>query len=340
VARARPVMAALAVALGALALVAASVAYAAFGSQTQNEGDVVTAAPDFRAPVVTAALIGKPQGGVTGAIKQGGSYYVYANVAADTGNPASGTSGVKANASAVTAGATAVELAAGSYTTSAGSFNYRSAALTADASIGGLSKSFTVSATDNAGNVNLKEASVEIDKTVPTATDIQTTNGGTTNGLAEQNDTVSFSFSEAIEPESVLAGWGGATTNVVVRVNDNGLLGLPAGNDTLEIWNAANTATLPLGAVDLGRSDYAAGLLGGSYRFGATGTASKMTMTGSAITVVLGTYNSTIIVDAGRGTAAGTGTMVWTPVATPYDRAANALSTTPATETGAADKEF
>jgi hypothetical protein len=32
--------------------------------------------------------------------------------------------------------------------------------------------------------------------------------------------------------------------------------------------------------------------------------------------------------------------MTWTPVATPFDRAANAMSTTPATESGAADKDF
>ena len=245
---------------------------------------------------------------------------------------------MKANVAAVTTGASAVELVAGTYATSAGSFNYRSTAQTADAAISGLTKSFSVSTSDIAGNVGLKESTVEIDKTAPTAADVQTTNAGT-NGLAEQNDTIVFTFSEAIEPESVLAGWTGAATNVVVKVNDNGLLGT-GGNDTLEIWNAANSAALPLGSVDLGRSDYAAGLLGGSYRFGATGTASKMTMSGSTITVVLGTYNSTIIVDAARGTAGATGAMTWTPVATPYDRATNPMATTPAPESGAADKDF
>lgn len=336
--RARPASAALLIALALLASIAATFAYAAFGSQTQNEGNAVTAVPDFRAPAIGSGVIGKTQGGITGAIKQGGTYYVYANVAADTGNPASGIATVKANVAAVTTGASAVELVAGTYATSAGSFNYRSTAQTADAAISGLTKSFSVSTSDIAGNVGLKESTVEIDKTAPTAADVQTTNAGT-NGLAEQNDTIVFTFSEAIEPESVLAGWTGAATNVVVKVNDNGLLGT-GGNDTLEIWNAANSAALPLGSVDLGRSDYAAGLLGGSYRFGATGTASKMTMSGSTITVVLGTYNSTIIVDAARGTAGATGAMTWTPVATPYDRATNPMATTPAPESGAADKDF
>jgi hypothetical protein len=64
-----------------------------------------------------------------------------------------------------------------------------------------------------------------------------------------------------------------------------------------------------------------------------------MVMSGNTITLTLGTYAAESILVA-RGTAAGTGTMVWTPVATPFDRAANAMSTTPATESGAADKDF
>jgi hypothetical protein len=324
------------VALGSLAL--GTAALAAFASQAQNEGSVVSAAPDFRAPAVGSVAIAKVAGGAPGFVKAGGEYFVYANVAADTGNPASGLAAVNANVAAVTAGSTAVTLNAGSFSAGGASYGYRSAALTASAVSAGTA-AFTVAATDVAGNADTGEGTVTVDNTAPKATDVQTTNAGT-NGLAEQNDALVFSFSEPVEPESILAGWSGAATNVVVRVNDNGLLGLPAGNDTIEVWNAANSAALPLGAVDLGRSDYAAGLLGGSYRFGATGTASKMTMSGSTITVVLGTYNSTIIVDAGRGTAAAAGSMVWTPVATPYDRAANALATTAATESGTADKDF
>jgi hypothetical protein len=335
----RPATAVLALALAATALTAASVAYAAFASKTQNESDIVTAAPDFRAPVVGAVVVGKTQGGATGFVKSSGTYYVYANVAADTGNPASGIASVNADASAITTGSIAVTMSAGSFSAGGVSYGYRSAALNATNPQAEGAKSVAVTATDLAGNANTKGGAVTVDNTAPKASDVQTTNAGT-NGLPEQNDTIVFTFSELVEPESILAGWTGAATNVVVKVNDNGLLGLPAGNDSFEIWNAANSAALPLGAVDLGRSDYAAGLLGGSYRFGATGTASKMSLSASTLTVVLGTYNSTIIVDAGRGTTAAAGTMVWTPVATPYDRATNLLSTTAASESGAADKDF
>jgi hypothetical protein len=64
-----------------------------------------------------------------------------------------------------------------------------------------------------------------------------------------------------------------------------------------------------------------------------------MVMNGNAVTITLGTYQAESVLVA-RGTAAGTGTMIWTPVATPFDRAANVISTAPATESGTADKDF
>lgn len=338
--RRRPIAAVLlAVAGAAVALTAMQPTFAAFASRSENGGNSVAAAADFRAPQVTAVALGKSSGGSPGFVKQGGGYFIYANVAADTGNPASGIAGVSANVAALTAGATAVTLTAGSFSAGGTSYGYRSGALTADAVLAEGAKAFTVTATDNAANTAGLGGAATVDNTAPKAADVQTTNAGT-NGLAEQNDTLVLSFSEPVEPESVLAGWNGTATSVVVRVADNGLLGLPTGNDSVQIFNAANTVALPLGAVDLGRSDYVAGLLGGNVRFGATGTASTMTLSGNVLTVVLGTYNSTIIVDPARGTAAGTGTAVWTPTAAPYDRAANPISTAPATESGAADKEF
>jgi len=327
---------ALAGAMAALTLVVIPAAVAAFSGRAENPGNVVTAVPDFVAPVITATAIGKAQGGATGFVKQGGAYFVYANVAADTGNPASGIASVKANVEAVTSGQTAVTLTAGSYTAGGVSFNYRSAELAVTNPLAAGSKSFNVTAADVAGNARTLEGSVTADNTPPQATDVQTTNAGT-NGQAAQGDTIIFSVSEPLEPESILAGWDGTTaTNVVVRIFDNGLLGL--GNDALQVYDSTNTTLLPLGTVDLGRADYATGLLGGAITFGVGATASKMTMSGNSVTIVLGTYAPAGL--AIRGTALGNGTMTWTPVATPFDRAANAMSTTAVTETGTADKDF
>ena len=336
----RPVLA-LAVGLGlaALALAAVPVALGAFSSRAENPGNVITAANDFRAPQVTAVAVGKSAGGATGFVKQGGSYFVYANVAADTGNPASGIAGVKADVGALTAGATAVELTAGAFTAGGVSYGYRSAALSAGTPIAEGARGFTVSATDNAGNSAGLGGAVTVDNTAPKASDVQTANGGS-NGLAEQGDSVTLTFSEPVEPGSILAGWSGSATSVVVRIADNSLLGLGLGNDVVQVFNAANTTALPLGKVDLGRTDYATGLVGGSIKFGASGTASTMTMSGSTVTIVLGTYEGEGLLGSNRAAAAGSGTMTWTPTATPYDRAANAMSTTAVGESGAADRDF
>jgi hypothetical protein len=332
-------------ALALLATIAAALAaipstLAAFSSQTDSPGNLVSAAADFRAPAISAAVLGKTVGGATGFVKQGGSYYAYANVAADTGNPASGIATVTANVANFTTGSTAVALVAGSYSADGSTYNYRSAALTANGALAEGSKSFSVTATDNATNASTFNAAATVDNTAPTGTDVQTGNGGATNGLIEQGDTLTLSFSEPIEPASILAGWNGAATNVVVRVNDNGLLGLPTGNDVVQIYNSANTTLLPLGGIDLGRGDYVAGALGGNIRFGVSGTPSTMTISGNTLTIVLGTYATPALLEAGRTTAAAAGTMAWTPTATPYDRAANAAATTAASESGAADRDF
>ena len=110
------------------------------------------------------------------------------------------------------------------------------------------------------------------------------------------------------------------------RINDGGL-----GNDTLTVWNAANSTQLPLGTVNLGRSDY---VLLTNVVFGATETPSSMLQNGSSIT--LGTPNSPLNVS----TALGNGTMQWTPGASATDMAGNACSTTSLTESGAADREL
>jgi hypothetical protein len=322
------------VAVTVVTLVAAAVAIAAFGARVQSEGNVVTAAPDFTPPAITATVVAKRLGGVTGLVHKGGAYFAYANVAADTGNPASGIATVKADLGELTGGQTEAALTAGTYTVGGVTYDYRSAELTADATIEGA-KSYSVSATDGAGNARTLDGTATVDNVIPTATDIQTANGGATAGRAEAGDSITYTFSEPIEPQSVLPGWSGAATSVTVRIYDNGLLGL-GGNDQLLIYDSTNVNLLPLGTVDLGRVDYAVGVLGGSYRF----LNSTMTMSADTITIVFGTYSSTILVDAGRATAAGTGTMTWTPVATPYDRAGNVVSIDPATESGAADKEF
>jgi hypothetical protein len=314
-----------AVLLGAAGLARQSV-WGNFTGTSPSAGNSITAATDFRAPAASAAAIGKTTAGATGFIKKAGTYFVYANVA-DTGNPASGVSTVTANVNSITAGSTAVALAAGSFTAGAVTYNRRSASLTAGTGLAAGSYGFSLTLTDVAGNSSTQSGfSVTVDNTVPNGSDVQTTNGGATAGLTEAADKITFSFSEAPEPNSILANWSGASTGVVVRLNN----GSGSANDTVTIFNAANATQLPLGSVNLGRADYTSA----NITFGATGTASTMVLSGSTVTIALGTQS------AAATPAAATGTMIWTPSATATDVAGNAVSTTAVTESGTADREF
>ena len=204
---------------------------------------------DDTAPAIGAVVIQKSAGGVTGSIRQGGQYFVYASVT-DAGG--SGVESVTANVSTVTAGQTAAPLAAGSWTIGVTTYNYRTAVLTADNPLTAGAKAYTVAATDGAGNATTSgSASVTVDNTVPAATDVQTANAAAgTVGHAEAGDTITFTFSEPMEPISFLAGWTGAGTSVTVRLNN------VAAADTVRVFNAANTTALPFGTVALGRTDY------------------------------------------------------------------------------------
>jgi hypothetical protein len=311
--------------LGTSALARQSV-WGNFTSTAPSAGNTITAATDFRAPTASASVIGKTAGGINGQIKKGATYYVYANVS-DTGKPASGVATVTANVSSLTAGSTAVALTAGSYTSGGVSYGYRSAALTSGSSLAAGTYSYSLTLTDVAGNSQLQSGfSVTVDNTGPSGTDVQTANGGTTNGLAQAGDTISFSFSKAIDPNSILSGWSGSSTSVVLRLNN----GAGSNNDTVTVYNSTNATQLPLGSVNLGRADYTSA----NITFGATGTASSMAMSGNTITITLGTQS------AAATTAAATGTMSWTPSASATDPAGNAASTTAVTESGTADKDF
>ena len=120
-------------------------------------------------------------------------------------------------------------------------------------------------------------APVTIDNTAPGATDVQAVNGGSSTVKPDRGDTVTLTYSEPADTCSVVAGWDGSpATNVIAQLADNGVA-----NDALTVWNAANTAQLPLGSVNLGPAigDHTSG----GATFGATGTPSTMTKSGNAL---------------------------------------------------------
>jgi hypothetical protein len=298
--------------------------WAAYSGSSGSAGNELVSAPDWVAPKVSASLIGKSQGGVPGYIRQGGTYNVYANLS-DSGNPASGVSSVAGSLATITTGQSAAALSAGSFAIGATAYGYRSAGLTANATLAAGAYSYSLTSKDVLGNSRVQAGfTVTVDNTAPTATEIQTTNkSGNTVGRPEIGDSVVYTFSEPIDPGSILSGWTGTTTNIVARISN-------VATDPLTVFNAANTIQLPLGSLSLGRNDYVTT----SATFGSTGTASTMVQSGNTITVTLGTASS------GPSTASSTGTMIWSPSASAYDWAGNAQSTATRTETGTADKEF
>ncbi|HEX2782283.1 MAG TPA: hypothetical protein VHN36_01765, partial [Ilumatobacteraceae bacterium] len=158
-----------------------------------------------------------------------------------------------------------------------------------------------------------------IDTTAPTAVGFATTNGGGTPRTLEANDNFTLTYSEAVAPTSIIPGWNGVTVqNVVVRADDNAGAG---GNDTLTVYDAANAALLPLGTIDLGLSTY----VGGDRTFGLPGAAilSTITMSGSSLTIKLGTAN------LGTTTSTGSANVQWTPATGVTDTALNNTSTAP-----------
>jgi hypothetical protein len=290
--------------------------------RTNTSASVANRRVDNTAPTVSAAIVQKSTGGSGGRIRQGAGYRVYANVS-DAG---SGIFTATANTSSFDTGVTATTLSPGSWTVNGVAYNRRSAQLTANGTLtNDASYVFTVTATDAAGNnLTPPDYSVTIDNTAPTAIDVQTAGAsGGTAGMAELGDTITWTFSEGIDPNSILPGWDGASTAVVVRLDT-------AASDEVEVWNAANSSITQLGRLTLGRSDY----VSTNRTFGLTGTASTMVMSGSTVTVTLGTASGAVT------TAAGDGQMRWLIDEDAGDLAGNDMTGGDPFESGAADREF
>ncbi len=85
-------------------------------------------------PSVSSTVISKTVPYLPGFVRQGGTYYVYADVT-DGGCAPSGIETVTANVSTVTTGATAIALAPGAFTIGGTAYNHRSASITANGTL-------------------------------------------------------------------------------------------------------------------------------------------------------------------------------------------------------------
>ncbi|GAA4112450.1 hypothetical protein GCM10022415_07240 [Knoellia locipacati] len=154
--------------------------------------------------------------------------------------------------------------------------------------------------------------------------DVQAINGGSTAGLLETGDRMTFTWNAQLNLASVTSGWTGANQTVSVDVTGRSL-----------------TISRSGGSVNLGSVDLIQSYTKNPVKFDGTMTASTTTVGGVArttITVVLGARTS-----GGGGllnTVTQPGAMVWNPSGTVTDLNGRACSTAPVTESGAMDVEF
>ena len=180
-------------------------------------------------------------------------------------------------------------------------------------------------ATDTLGNQSTSAVvGAYVNNTGPTGTDVQSTNGGT-NDKIDAGDTITFTYSEAINPDSILAGWNGSSTAIRVRVNNTGA------TDAMEFYNAANTTALNLLATGSSLS-IEADYVTGTTMFNAT-----IVRSGSTFTVTIGTLISGAVTTKAKGKAP----MTWqtNSAATGQANGRPALAAT-VTESGALDVDF
>ena len=291
-----------------LACAGIGASFAAFSSSTSNPASSFSAATDWTPPLASATVAQKATGGEPGYVKPGASYYVFAEVE-DHGNPPAGVTTVT-----VTGLGTTLVLLPGSYTAFGVTYNYRTTLQSLGLPSAGA-YNYSITSTDAATPPNSGTqttiGSLLVESTPPAASAFRASNGASSAGNPQENDLVAFTFSEPIDPQTILNGWLGGNQSVVVRINDS------VNNDTLSIWNASNNAQLPLGSVQL-KGNY----VGANRTYGATATASTMIRNGTTITITLGTASGA------ANTVSSSNAPVWSPSASATDRAGNTMPTT------------
>jgi hypothetical protein len=180
---------------------------------------------------------------------------------------------------------------------------------------------YTVQATqaDAAGNTGTSAArSFTVDRTQPSPTMIAAANGGANAGRLNAGDTITYMFSEAISPTTVLSTFTGGATTASVRVLFTNAGTTAAPTDRFTVLDSAGAANVRL---DGGSAN---GVATKANLVTATTVTWPATMSqsadGKSFTIVLGT--------APTGLATVTNTqknMSWTPKAGPTDLAGNAL---------------
>jgi hypothetical protein len=294
-------------------------ALAAFVATTADGQNRFIVAADWEPPHVTRTVVAKTVGYVGGSIRQGGQFYVYAQID-DAGNPPAGVGTVSADVSAFSTGGTAVAMAAGAFSAEGVLYNYRSAARTAINPMPNGTRAYAITMADVATNSQTQTGfTVVIDNAAPAPVDMTSANrAGGTAGRAEQGDSITYTWNTPIDPESLLPGWdGGSPTTVTVEIKNMGP------NDRVSVEGPAGT--LNFGTV----------LLQKNYSQGTRDfTGSTITMLGNTVTIVLGIPSGAV------NTVTVATPTTWQADNGAYDAAGNACSTVTITGSGSPRIDF
>jgi chitinase len=170
---------------------------------------------------------------------------------------------------------------------------------------------------------------VTVDNSPLRAQDVQAVNKGAVVGKIEAGDQLVLTYTGVVSPTSLVAGWDGSDKAVTARVKDG----------LLVTGGTSSTDMLSVDGVNLGEVN-----LNGDYvkkrktvTYASTLRASTTTVNGTTTTVVTLTLGTPSM--SGNTTPAA-GAMVWTPSSAAKNLSGQACSVTPATESGAADKDF
>jgi len=296
-------------------------AVAAFSATTTDGVNLFVAAADWEPPHVTRTIVAKTVGYLAGSIRQGGQFYVYAQID-DAGNPPAGVGTVTADVSAFSTGGTVVSMVAGAFSAEGVPYNYRSAARTAINPMPNGARAYAITMVDVATPANSQTQTgftVVIGNAAPAPVDMTSANrAGGTVGRAEQGDSITYRWSAPIDPESLMSGWdGGSPTTVTIRIKNMGP------NDRLTVEGTAGT--LNFGVVAL-QQNYAQG----TREF----AVSAITMIGNTVTIVLG------IPSGGVNTVTVATPTTWQGDSGAYDASGNPCSTATITGSGSPRIDF
>ena len=181
-----------------------------------------TVSIDKTTPVVSDTVMASTTDTTVGGyVKQGGSYYVYASVS----DAASGVSTVTGNVTNITTGTTATSLTTtgGPWTVAGTSYNYRSSALTASNPLTAGTKTYTVSASDVAGNsTTTPNQNVTVDNTAPAPSAFSLANGDQL-GRIDIDDSFTVSYNSVVNPSTICTGLTDSNnvTGVTIVLNGN-----------------------------------------------------------------------------------------------------------------------